>query len=125
MSIKASDAVRALKLIKMPAPKAKEALAKVVPQNVGKAAKGDKFVANVQSDFNRVATKSVGAGAVGRSVVARAGTQGKPESKARSVVRVYDALDSKGKIDVLVAAVRTGLGNTDNNFSDGGNTVKA
>jgi hypothetical protein len=108
--VKKTEVLETLKLIRMPAPEARAVIERVASQEVGKA--GDGFDrTDARRQFNKVATKSVGAGAVSRSLVARSTIkkESKPVSKAQAVVRVYDAADPKDKPEILAAALRAGL----------------
>ena len=128
MSVNKPDALKALKLIKMPEPR--KVADRIAPKKSGPASKGSdaKFVGtDVAAKRDRLLSKKMGAGVVGRSLVARSGAQkgSKPISKAQAVARIYDAADSETKRDILKHAVSTALQNTPNNFSEGGNEVKA
>lgn len=119
-----AKAMEALKLIKMPAQKAKAVFERVATDKVKPS--GDGFDRTGQrGQFNRVATKSVSASAVGRSLVARSSVpkESKPLSKAGSVMRAYDAADPATKREILKHAVSTAYANTETNFSKDGDKV--
>jgi len=120
MSLKSSEALKALKLIKMPKPQS--VADRIAPKKAGKVSEGSKAEfagTDVAKQRDHLISKRMGAGVVGRSLVARAGVkkESKPASKAQAVARIYDAADDVTKRDILKHAVGTALKNTDTNFS--------
>jgi hypothetical protein len=114
-------ALEALKLIKMPKPQS--VAGKVASKGPEKPSSGDRarFIGtDVANKRNHLISKGMGAGVVGRSVVARSADKGESKqlSKARSVLRVYDAADPATKREILKCAVGTALKNTPNNFRE-------
>jgi len=127
MSLNKTDTLKALKLIKMPKPQS--VADRVAPKKTEKASEGGRgqFVGtDVAKKRDHLISKRMGAGVVGRSLVARAGGQPKKKtiSKARAVFKVWEAASPEDKPAILAAALRAGLSkDVLSGFSESGNEI--
>lgn len=125
MSLNKADTLKALKLIKMPKP---QSVADRVASKKSEKASGGNEARFMGTDIakkrDHLISKRMGAGVVGRSVVARVAGQPKKKtiSKARAVFKVWEAASPEDKPAILAAALRAGLSrDVLEGFSESGN----